>query len=72
MDLEVAFELEPDKIYDPIERIKTTLVQQYGLSDIEARKVKVKIDQTDVSTSFQQDDHAISSSRILPDIRYGN
>jgi hypothetical protein len=72
MDLEVAFVLEPDKIYDPIERIKTTLVQQYGLSDIEARKVKVKIDQTDVSTSFQQDDHAISSSRILPDIRYGN
>lgn len=72
MDLEVAFELEPDKIYDPIERIKTTLVQQYGLSDIEARKVKVKIDQTDVSTSFQQDDHAISSSRILPDIRYDN
>jgi hypothetical protein len=40
------------------------------LSYLEASMLNVKINQTDLSASFQQDDHAISSSRILPDIEY--
>jgi hypothetical protein len=42
------------------------------LSHVEASKLNLKITQTDLSGSFQQDDHAISSSRILPDIDYDN
>lgn len=71
-DLEVAFPLQHDEIYDPMDRIKATFVQQYGLSHVEASKLNLKITQTDLSGSFQQDDHAISSSRILPDIDYDN
>jgi hypothetical protein len=69
-DLEVVFPLQHEEIYDPIDRIKATFVRQYGLSYLEASKLNVKINQTDLSASFQQDDHAISSSRILPDIEY--
>jgi hypothetical protein len=71
-DLEVAFPLQHDEIYDPMDRIKATFVQQYDLSHVEASKLNLKITQTDLSGSFQQDDHAISSSRILPDIDYDN
>ena len=71
-DLEVAFPLQHEEIYDPIDRIKATFVRQYGLSYLEASKLNMKITQTDLSASFQQDDHAISSSRILPDIEYDN
>jgi hypothetical protein len=69
-DLEVVFPLQHEEIYDPIDRIKATFVRQYGLSYLEASMLNVKINQTDLSASFQQDDHAISSSRILPDIEY--
>ncbi len=69
-ELEVVFPLQHEEIYDPIDRIKATFVRQYGLSYLEASKLNVKINQTALSATFQQDDHAISSSRILPDIEY--
>jgi hypothetical protein len=48
------------------------LAKEYGMSSIEVNNLKIKINRTDVVTSYQQDDHAISSSRINPDIRYTN
>ena len=51
---------------------KTILAKEHGLSGIEVNNLKIKINRTDVVTSYQQDDHAISSSRINPDIRYTN
>jgi hypothetical protein len=71
-DLEVAFPLQHEEIYDPLYRIKAAFGKQYGLTDLEASKLKVIVTRTDLSTSFQQDDHAISSSRILPNIAYDN
>jgi hypothetical protein len=69
-DLEIVFPLQREEIYDPMDHVKSAVSKQYGLSDPEASNLNVNITATDLSTSFQQDDHAISSSRILPNIVY--
>jgi hypothetical protein len=71
-ELEISFVLDPNKVYDPENRTKMFLAKEYGMSGIEVNNLKIKINRTDVVTSYQQDDHAISSSRINPDIRYTN
>ena len=71
-ELEISFVSDPNKVYDPENRTKMILAKEYGMSSIEVNNLKIKINRTDVVTSYQQDDHAISSSRINPDIRYTN
>jgi hypothetical protein len=71
-ELEVSFVSDPYKVYDPENRTKMILAKDHGMSGIEVNNLKIKINRTDVVTSYQQDDHAISSSRINPDIRYTN
>jgi hypothetical protein len=71
-ELEISFMSDPNKVYDPENRTKMILAKEYGMSGIEVNNLKIKINRTDVVTSYQQDDHAISSSRINPDIRYTN
>ena len=69
-ELETSFVSDPYKVYDPENRTKMILAKEHGMSGIEVNNLKIKINRTDVITSYQQDDHAISSSRINPDIRY--
>ena len=71
-ELEISFVSDPNKVYDPENRTKMFLAKEHGMSGIEVNNLKIKINRTDVVTSYQQDDHAISSSRINPDIRYTN
>ncbi len=71
-ELEISFVSDPNKLYNPENRIKMILAQEHGMSDIEVNGIRLKIDRTNVVTSYQQDDHAISSSRIKPVIRYAN
>ena len=71
-ELEVSFVSDPYKVYDPENRTKMILAKEHGMSGIEVNNLKIKINRTDVVTSYQQDDHAISSSRINPDIRFTN
>ena len=71
-ELEISFVSDPNKVYDPENRTKMILAKEHGMSGIEVNNLKIKINRTDVVTSYQQDDHAISSSRINPDIRYTN
>ncbi|MEP6575896.1 MAG: hypothetical protein ABJB85_05665 [Nitrososphaerota archaeon] len=71
-ELEISFVSHPYKVYDPENRTKMILAKEHGMSGIEVNNLKIKINRTDVVTSYQQDDHAISSSRINPDIRYTN
>ena len=71
-ELEISFVSDPNKVYDPENRTKIFLAKEHGMSGIEVNNLKIKINRTDVVTSYQQDDHAISSSRINPDIRYTN
>ena len=71
-ELVISFVSDPNKVYDPENRTKMILAKEHGMSGIEVNNLKIKINRTDVVTSYQQDDHAISSSRINPDIRYTN
>jgi len=71
-ELEISFVSDPNKVYDPENRTKLILAKEHGMSGIEVNNLKIKINRTDVVTSYQQDDHAISSLRINPDIRYTN
>ncbi|MGB0004391.1 MAG: hypothetical protein WBP74_07020 [Nitrososphaeraceae archaeon] len=71
-ELEISFVSDPNKVYDPENHTKMILAKEYGMSSIEVNNLKIKINRTDIVTSYQQDDHAISSSRINPDIRYTN
>lgn len=72
ISLEIPFQLESDKIYDPVNLVKASLAKQYGLSDSEANGIKINVLSSQISTTYQQDDHAISSLRINPDINYSN
>ena len=72
VSLEIPFQLESDKIYDPANLVKASLAKQYGLSDSEANGIKINVRSSQISTAYQQDDHAISSLRINPDINYSN
>ncbi|MDQ5870075.1 MAG: hypothetical protein M3530_10190 [Thermoproteota archaeon] len=71
-ELVISFMSDPNIVYDPENQTKMILAKEHGMSGIEVNNIKIKIDRTDVVTSYQQDDHAISSSRIQPDIRYAN
>jgi hypothetical protein len=71
-ELEISFVSDPYKVYDPENRTKMILAKEHRMSGFEVNNLKIKINRTDVVTSYQQDDHAISSSRINPDIRYTN
>lgn len=68
--LEVTLTSNSDQIYDQVLRVKSLLKERFNLSDSERNAINVQIEKTEIDSLFTNDDHAISSSRLNPNIYF--
>ena len=68
--LEISFLSNTNQIYDQALRIKSLLKERFNLTDSELNATNFQIERSDVDAIYTNDDHAISSSRISPDIYF--
>ena len=68
--LEVSLASNIDQIYDQVLRVKSLLKERFGLSDSEMNAINIQIEKSDIDSLFTEDDHAISSSRLSPNIYF--
>ena len=68
--LEVSFLSNASQIYDQVSRVKSLLKEKFKLSDSELSAINIQIQKSDIDAIFTNDDHAISSSRLSPNIFY--
>lgn len=66
--LEVTLISSTNQIYDQLSRINSVLKERFGLSDSEINATSIKIEDSSIDALFPPDDHAISSSRLSPNI----
>ena len=66
--LEVSLTSSTNQIYDQVSRINSVLKERFGLSDSEINATSIKIEDSSLDALFPPDDHAISSSRLSPNI----
>jgi hypothetical protein len=67
--LDITLESQVNQILDPESQVRDILAAKYQLSNIERANLEIKIISVSLGTSTMLDDHAISSSQILP--QYG-
>lgn len=68
--LEVSLMSNTNQIYDQVFRIKSLLKERFNLSDFELNAINIQIERADVDAIYTNDDHAISSSRLSPNIYF--
>jgi len=68
--LEVSLASNIDQIYDQVLRVKSLLKERFSLSDSEMNAINIQIEKSDIDSLFTEDDHAISSSRLSPNIYF--
>lgn len=68
--LEVSLASNIDQIYDQILRVKSLLKERFSLSDSEMNAINIQIERSEIDSLFTIDDHAISSSRLSPNIYF--
>jgi hypothetical protein len=68
--LEVTLTSNSDQIYNQVLRVKSLLKERFNLSDSEMNAINVQIEKTEIDSLFTNDDHAISSSRLNPNIYF--
>lgn len=68
--LEVTLTSNSDQIYNQVLRVKSLLKERFNLSDSETNAINVQIEKTEIDSLFTNDDHAISSSRLNPNIYF--
>lgn len=65
--LDITLESQVNQILDPESQVRDILAAKYQLSNMERANLEVKIISVSLGTSTMIDDHAISSSPILPE-----
>jgi hypothetical protein len=68
--LEVSLLSNTNQIYDQVVRLKSLLKDRFNLSDSELNAINIQIESSDIDAIFTNDDHAISSSRLSPNIYF--
>jgi len=68
--LEVTLTANANQVYDQVLRVKSLLRDRFSLSDSEISAVNIQIEKTEIDSIFTTDDHAISSSRLNPNIYF--
>jgi hypothetical protein len=68
--LEVSLLSNTNQIYDQVFRLKSLLKERFNLSDSELNAINIQIESSDIDAIFTNDDHAISSSRLSPNIYF--
>ena len=59
-----------DQVYDQVQRVKSLLEDRFGLSVSETNAINIQIEKSEIDSLFTKDDHAISSSRLNPNIYF--
>ena len=68
--LEVTLTTNTDQVYDQVPRVKSLLKDRFKLSDSEMNSINIQIEKSEIDSLFTKDDHAISSSRLNPNIYF--
>ncbi|HYY86001.1 MAG TPA: hypothetical protein VE594_02740 [Nitrososphaeraceae archaeon] len=68
--LELTLSSNADQVYDQLQRVKSLLKERFGLSDSEMNAINIQIEKTEIDSLFTNDDHAITSSSLNPNISY--
>lgn len=68
--LEVTLTSSTDQVYDQVSRVKSLLKDRFSLSDSEMNAINIQIQKSEIDSLFTKDDHAISSSRLNPNIYF--
>lgn len=68
--LEVTLTASTDQVYDQVSRVKSLLKDRFSLSDSEMNAINIQIQKSEIDSLFTKDDHAISSSRLNPNIYF--
>lgn len=68
--LEVTLTSNADQVYDQVLRVKSLLREKFRLSDSEMNTINIQIEKTEINSLFTSDDHAISSSRLNPNMYF--
>lgn len=68
--LEVSSASNIDQIYDQILRVKSLLKERFSLLNSEMNAINIQIERSEIDSLFTKDDHAISSSRLSPNIYF--
>lgn len=68
--LELTLSSNVDQVYDQLQRVKSLLKERFGLSGSEMNAINIQIEKIEIDSLFTNDDHAISSSRLNPNISY--
>lgn len=68
--LEVTLTSDADQVYDQVQRVKSLLEDRFSLSVSETNAINILIEKSEIDSLFTKDDHAISSSRLNPNIYF--
>nr|CAF28706.1 hypothetical protein [uncultured crenarchaeote] len=68
--LEVTLTSNAYQVYDQVLRVKSLLREKFRLSDSEMNTINIQIEKTEINSLFTSDDHAISSSRLNPNMYF--
>lgn len=68
--LEVTLVSNANEVYDQVLRVKSLTKERFDLSDSEMNAINIEIEKTELDSLFTEDDHAISSSRLNPNIYF--
>ncbi|HJU79513.1 MAG TPA: hypothetical protein VJ599_08125 [Nitrososphaeraceae archaeon] len=68
--LEVTLTTNTDQVYDQVARVKSLLKDRFSLLDSEINAINIQIEKSEIDSLFTKDDHAISSSRLNPNIYF--
>jgi hypothetical protein len=68
--LEVTLTSSTNQVYDQVLRVKSLLKDRFSLSDSEMNSINIQIEKSEIDSIFTKDDHAISSSRLNPNIYF--
>ncbi len=67
--LDITVRSSLDEISEPVERVRTVLVEKYDLSAQEAAALDINVEMVSVGVGTMIDDHALSLSRVPPQTR---
>ena len=68
--LEVTLTSNIDQVYDQVPRVKSLLKDRFSLSVSETNAINIQIEKSEIDSLFTKDDHAISSSRLNPNVYF--
>jgi hypothetical protein len=68
--LDITLPSEVGALSDPEERVKSELMQRYNLTEQQVSRVAIEIKSINVGVGTMIDDHAVSLSKVRPQLKF--